>query len=537
MNIPGLDASLCEKRNRVVARKESVEGVPIRFLTDRNAEQSLFMDFSKRLDDIEPTTMLDAINAKLPEGAAKLTADDVYIHILEAANSNFVGDRYMFLAESTLRNIAADAERGFAFMNSHRTGSLSQPSELPFGQTFAGQFQAGTDADGNPMQRALVGVYMLRGVKPNGDGGPSTDDLHRMIEAGQVSDVSVGLTQGEAFCDVCGTNLMQAECAHVPGTRRAMDDLQIDAQKKKGVPEGRCSYTLENARCGEVSAVFNGAVPGAGVKKVMSLRKKGKLAHREWKEARAVFGSLLSGDLSMDSDLFSEVAEAVETGVRAALADRSESPVPTENDIATAPASTVTEPLANVPSEPAALRATQSTGVEQMAEEIVSVVNPDSADTANPYTDLTAKLSTLQAEVEKLTARNARLEAEAQMTRFAAEVEGTATGKKWFGDTDKHKTMLVKLASAFGEDSAEVKQYIEQNRAFAAQMAESVLLQELGSNHAGNESATALEQLTARASEIHAANPALTKEQAFAQATQVYPALYEQHVRETRGGK
>lgn len=535
MDILGLDKELCERRNRVVARREDVEGVPIRFLAETTGTW-FTTDWHIAVADgdmpVHMSDVLAAINTKLPEGAAKLTADDVYVHYLEAANSNFIGDRFMFLGKSTLKNIAADAERGFAFMNSHRTGKLSQPSELPFGKTFAGQYQAGSDENGQPQQRAIVGMYMLRGIKPNGEAGPTTDDLHRMILGGQVADVSVGLQGGNALCDVCGVNLRENDCSHAPGTRKGMTEDDLAKQMKRKVPDGKCSYTLEDARCGEVSAVFDGAVPGAGVKKVMSLRKKGKLNHREWKEARAVFGSLLNGDLSMDQDIFADVADAVEIGVRAALSPVDSLESEPETIQQNALASTVTEPR-----EPAALRDLK--GVKPMAETQLPVVELDSAGTeALDFAKLNAEMATLRAERDKLAERTAKLEADARNTRFSAEVEGTVTGGvRWFGDHEAHKNLLNKMASAFGEKSPEVDQYILQNRAYAAQLAESKLLDELGNNFAATDEVPALEQLQIKANEIQLASPKLTKEQAFAQATQANPALYEQYVSETRGRK
>lgn len=175
-----------------------------------------------------------------------------------------------------------------------------------------------------------------------------------------------------------------------------------------------------------------------------------------------------------------------------------------------------------------------------MAEQIEPVADPGSAGTndANEFSKLKADLAAMQAERDKLAERTAKLEADARHARFSAEVEGTKPdGVKWFGDLEAHKTMLGKLAVAFGEDSPEVAQYIQQNRAFAAQMAESALLKEVGSNHTGNEPVSALAQLQAKAEEIRLASPTLTKEQAFAQATQANPALYESYVREVRGGK
>lgn len=538
MNIQGLDKELCERRNRVAARKEEVEGVPVRLFA--NTEQAMMTAADFQVTEYvgamptDAEDALSAINSKLPEGSAELTADDVYIHYLEAANGNFIGDRYMFLAESTLRNIAEDAASGFAFMNSHRTGSVSQPSELPFGKTFAGQYQAGMDQQGRKRRRAMVAFYMLRGVRPNGENGPTTDDLHRMILAGQVADVSVGLTQGQALCDICGANLRETDCPHVPGTHRSMTEDEMARQRDKGVADGRCSYTLENARCGEVSAVYDGAVPGAGVKKVMSLRRKGKLNHREWKQARAVFGSLLNGDLSMDQDIFAEVADAVETGVRNALAG----------------SSGVSGQAVIRPSEPAASLEIKQEGVEKMNEKDMPVVPADSAGT-ELFAELNSQLATLReelqaskraqeaqaAELAKLSERNARLEAEAMDMRFTAEVEGTVQdGVRWIGDHAKHKSMLSKLASAFGEQSPELAQYIETNRTYARQLGASEILKEYGRDGDGNQ-LTALEELQKAASDLQAINPKLTAAVAFDQACQQNPAIYERYCDEQRGRK
>jgi hypothetical protein len=117
-----------------------------------------------------------------------LTEADIYIHYALVANNTFLSDRWMFLHRSTLRNIATDAATATAFMNSHRTGGLSHPAELPMGRTFAGRFEQ----YGDGTMRTLVGMYMQVGLAPNGAQGPTTDDLHRMIWGGTLFDCSVG---------------------------------------------------------------------------------------------------------------------------------------------------------------------------------------------------------------------------------------------------------------------------------------------------------------------------------------------------------
>ncbi|WP_394794862.1 hypothetical protein [Armatimonas sp.] len=245
---------------------------------------------------------LTLINARCNDGDEPLTEEDVYIHYLEAANNAFVSDRFCFIGESTLKNIATDAAAGFAFMNSHRTGGYWSPSELPLGATFCGRFErvssssdddqtdqtdqtddsaenqasdaGSTRDDGSNQRRAVVGVYLLKGVAPNGGNGISTDDMHRSIKARTIFDCSVGIYGGQQVCDVCGHGLYELDeeyrylCAHYPGSVYNMTEEQITAQLAKGVTDGRCSYSWEDANCNEVSAVYDGACPGAGFVKM-----------------------------------------------------------------------------------------------------------------------------------------------------------------------------------------------------------------------------------------------------------------------------
>ena len=321
MSIHGFNSAKCEQRNRIAAARFGVDAVPLKF-RGANASKISGDGFTvlKSAGTFPQTTedALALINSKLPDGAAPLEASDIYLQFPEAANSNFVGDRSMYLAESTLRNIATGGEDGVSFMNAHRTGGLSTPSELPFGQTFSGIYEEGFDADGLAARRAILGVYLLRGVKPNGDGGPSTDDLDTGFRAGTVKDVSVGLHDGEAICDICGHGLNATAkddegytiylCPHVPGTHRAMRPEEIEAQKQRDArnSKGVATYSLHDSTLGEVSAVYDGAVPGAGIRKVMSLSRRSHQNQNEMTreqfremltEAYEFYGQLLPFDL------------------------------------------------------------------------------------------------------------------------------------------------------------------------------------------------------------------------------------------------
>jgi hypothetical protein len=328
------DRAKCAQRNRLAARRDQVDALPFTFLRQPpGAAQEAGLRYAHGTLPASPEAALERINALLPPDKPPLTGDQVYIHYLEAANNRYIGERDMrpmFLGDTTLRNIAADAAVGIAFMNSHRTGGMSHPADLPMGKTFAGRYEEYQDGS----QRAVVGIYMLRGVHPNGANGPSTDDLHANINGGTQDDVSVGLSGGEKICDICGegVNATKEEedssgekrrvpaCVHVPGTTHKMTKDQVTAQKARGVKPGTATYTLHHARCGEISAVYDGAVPGAGFAK--ALRFAADLTPTERHQARAAYATLLKrGDFPMD-DLTNLVADGFERAmVRLGLRD------------------------------------------------------------------------------------------------------------------------------------------------------------------------------------------------------------------------
>lgn len=291
-----LDRDKCAQRRRIAARRDGVNSAPMRFLRAKPEADKATLEVLGWLPETEKEA-IERINTLRPnQEGDPLKAKDVYIHYIEAANGSFIADRYAFMSERTLKNIATNAAAGFSFMNSHRTGGLSSgPAELPYGRTFAGRYERTADGD----MRAFVGFYMLRGEQPNGPMGPSTDAIHAAIEGGTIFDVSVGLWGGDHVCDVCGKDIYERgehgeyACPHVPGTQRGMKTEEITAQKGRGVKEGRASYTIDDARCGEVSAVYDGAVDGAGFNKAMAFRSR--LTEQDRSHARDAFASLLSG--------------------------------------------------------------------------------------------------------------------------------------------------------------------------------------------------------------------------------------------------
>ncbi|MGI4790407.1 MAG: hypothetical protein ACRYFS_16335 [Janthinobacterium lividum] len=187
-------------------------------------------------------------HARVPQ-----TADA--LHIFPAVMStDSVDSHFSRMDETTLKNYSADAGAGVPFMNSHRTGSFSG-AELPLGHTYEGSYEDGSAGGGTgaaARKVAKAGIYMLRGLRPNGDAGIATDDMMRAIDGGTVRDGSVGFYGGKSICDICSNDVRDYQnCPHIPGTARKTENNKI------------ATYTVKGAHLREFSGVFSGSTPGA----------------------------------------------------------------------------------------------------------------------------------------------------------------------------------------------------------------------------------------------------------------------------------
>ncbi len=165
--------------------------------------------------------------------------------------------------ESSLRNFARDAQGSLPWMNSHRTGGFFRTAELPHGRIFDGEFVS----DG---QRQMVRemVYMQRGIELNGQGN---DDLIAALDGGTVRETSVGFDirpplapDGRYECSICGRNLFDPACAHIPLMWYAADGTP--AQQNAAGAVLAFAWVM-NAHQVEGSMVWKGATPGAVVEK------------------------------------------------------------------------------------------------------------------------------------------------------------------------------------------------------------------------------------------------------------------------------
>jgi hypothetical protein len=300
----GLNPDKCRQRNYLSAR-DGVVTTTMRLA--RSVDRSV--EYARGSISLADEARLDRINALLSPHAPRLTLEKVLLlPPMEAANSNLATDRGLFIGTSTMKNIAADANLGFAFMNSHRTGHISAESELPLGKTYQGKYERFAAEDPESLERkyerVTINTYMVAGTYPNGQSGPSADDIYAMVMGGVIEDVSVGMYGGVPLCDVCGKDVSnEAERPHIPMTSAGMERDDISRQRARGVPGGVATYTYEDGTANEVSSVYDGAIPGAGFSKALLYAKSGRLSPSVLDEVLTAYRDiLLEGDKrAMDS--------------------------------------------------------------------------------------------------------------------------------------------------------------------------------------------------------------------------------------------
>ena len=175
-------------------------------------------------------------------------------------------------AETTLKNYAEDLIAGVAFCDSHNH------NELPFGRSFAGLYVVGALDDAQQVvtpSRVIGGFYTLAGLKTN---RVSTDDLINAMRGGLVRDVSVGFKPGAGFmyrCSICGLDLFDWDCPHIPGVT-----YQIPDANSGELVDRYAVAWIVNARLSEVSGVYDGSTPYAMILKATREAQAGRIPDR-----------------------------------------------------------------------------------------------------------------------------------------------------------------------------------------------------------------------------------------------------------------
>lgn len=166
---------------------------------------------------------------------------------------------------SSLSNYAADAIAGVSFQDSHRI------YQLGYGQSLHGVVRPLDN--GEVGQRVLVDFYTMPGIAMRSNTYSDTDSFIKATRAGLWRDVSIGFRGGKFICDICGEPVYgRTECPHIPGIEYGVGD--------QGLERIIATAAVVDAHLGEVSAVYDGATPGAMLQKITDQRNQGKLDHR-----------------------------------------------------------------------------------------------------------------------------------------------------------------------------------------------------------------------------------------------------------------
>jgi hypothetical protein len=180
-------------------------------------------------------------------------------------SNNSVDAYYSRMMPSSLKNYAADAERGISFQNSHNC------RELPIGGSLAGRFIGG---QGNGAARVEAAFFTIPDLQIN---QLDTNQFIRSVRSSVVKDVSIGFYGGRSVCSICKNDMwdwLSGACVHWPGETYALHD----ANGKDTGDTQMAIEQIEDARLAEVSAVYDGATFGAEIlKKAVALNERGNL--------------------------------------------------------------------------------------------------------------------------------------------------------------------------------------------------------------------------------------------------------------------
>lgn len=199
--------------------------------------------------------------ARIVERAANTEppTEDAFVWAAEISSDRL--DAYFtHMAESSLRNFASDAAAGVTFLDSHNARNLG------YGQSLSGQFQVEGE-----VSRVISEFYTVPGLRfGSALTYQSTDDFIRAVQARLVRDVSVGFYGGDMICDICGGSFYDwRACIHWPGMEYAVGE--------QGDKTVIATFEIVDARLAEVSAVYDGATPGAMLMRAQAMAEAGAL--------------------------------------------------------------------------------------------------------------------------------------------------------------------------------------------------------------------------------------------------------------------
>lgn len=173
-------------------------------------------------------------------------------------SSNRLDAYYTRMAPTSLRNYAQEAAAGVAFQNSHNQ------HQLGFGRSLTGTYE-----EAGELARVLAEFYTLPGLRLH---DVATDDFIIGVRSGLIKDVSIGFYGGSFRCGLCGRDIWDQACPHIPG-------VTYPQRNEAGTVTGEelAFAWVDDAHLAEVSAVYDGATPGAAILKAQQEADSGRL--------------------------------------------------------------------------------------------------------------------------------------------------------------------------------------------------------------------------------------------------------------------
>jgi hypothetical protein len=165
----------------------------------------------------------------------------------------------------TLSNYAADAAAGVSVQNSHNTRVLG------LGRSLTGILSGQQGAKGGGLVRVHSDFFVLPGLSLS---GVSSDDVIDGMRAGAIRDVSIGFYGGEIRCSLCGRDLWDWDCWHIPGVAYVKNEKGNWVRADDGADGAQVAVAwIHGAHLAEYSLVYDGATPEAEI--------TGRKAHQE----------------------------------------------------------------------------------------------------------------------------------------------------------------------------------------------------------------------------------------------------------------
>jgi hypothetical protein len=208
--------------------------------------------------------------------------DEVEPFFFRTRASNSQLDSYFTrMASSSLANYVEDGKRGVQFQNSHNGhgGFLGGGGEVGFGRSLSAELVGTKTAP-----EAHLDFITQRGLQC---GNMSSDQFIQGMRSGIYQDVSIGFMPGRFECSICGGDMLnwrsENGCDHMPG-------VTYEVKKGSRTVKVQAFAWVHDAHLNEVSIVYDGATPGAGVLAVEKARAMLATGHLSWGAQQAVEG-------------------------------------------------------------------------------------------------------------------------------------------------------------------------------------------------------------------------------------------------------